>query len=185
MARTIHRIASTTAALAILAVLTGSAGGAYARGDRGDLTFRSPAFPNGAPIPVRFACRDVGGQDIAPSLAWSAPPGDGYGLALVMDDPDAVGGLFVHWIVFGMHPGPGSSAEGQTQPGYGMLQPNGNGDRAYRAPCPPAGSGIHHYRFTLYQVPSNLEVPAGGADAATIAQASTAAFTFTGTYGPL
>jgi phosphatidylethanolamine-binding protein (PEBP) family uncharacterized protein len=102
-----------------------------------------------------------------------------------MDDEDAVGGVFVHWIVFAMHPGPGSSAAGQTQPGYGMVQPNGNGDRVYLGPCPPAGTGMHHYRFTLYQVPSNLELPAGIADATTIAQASTAAVTFGGTYGPL
>jgi phosphatidylethanolamine-binding protein (PEBP) family uncharacterized protein len=185
MARTIHRIASATVALAILAVLTGSAGGGYARGDT-DLTFSSPAFPDGGPIPVQYACPDVGGGETAPSLAWSAPPNVG-GLAIVMDDPDAVGPQrpFVHWIVFGMHPGPGSSAEGQAQPGYGMLQPNGNGDRGYRGPCPPKGTGMHHYRFTLYQVPSTLEIPEQGADAATIARASTASVQFTGTYGPL
>jgi Raf kinase inhibitor-like YbhB/YbcL family protein len=150
-----------------------------------NLTITSPAFANGAPIPVQFACREVGGQEIPPPLAWSAPGGEGSGLALVMDDPDARGGVFVHWIVFGMRPGPGSSAAGQAQPGYGMLQPNGNGDRAYRGPCPPAGTGMHHYRFTLYQVPSNLELPTGIADATTIAQASTAQAQFTGTYGPL
>lgn len=187
MASTIHRIASATAGLAILAVLTGSAGGGYARGDMGDLTFTSPAFADGAPIPVRYACPEVGGQEIPPPLAWSAPPGEGYGLAVVMDDEDAVGAQrpFVHWIVSGMHPGPGSSAAGQAQPGYGMLQPNGNGDRGYRGPCPPAGTGMHHYRFTLYELPSNLELPGGIADAATIAQASTAAAQFAGTYGPL
>jgi len=161
--------------------MTGSAGGGYARGDT-DLTLTSPAFPEGTPIPVRFACPEVGGRNSAPSLAWSAPQGGNYGLALVMDDPDAVGGLFVHWVVFGMHPGPGSSAEGQAQPGYGMLEPNGNGDRAYRGPCPPKGSGMHHYQFILYQVPSNLEGPA---DAGAIARASTASVTLTGTYGPL
>jgi phosphatidylethanolamine-binding protein (PEBP) family uncharacterized protein len=183
MARAIHRIASATAVLALLAVLTGPAGGGYARGDT-NLNITSPAFPDGTPIPVQYACTRVGGRNIPPPLAWSAPPGEG-GLALVMDDPDAVGGLFVHWIVFAMHPGPGSSAAGQTQPGYGMVQPNGNGDRVYLGPCPPAGSGMHHYRFILYQVPSNLELPAGTADAATIAQASTASVTLTGTYGPL
>ena len=182
-ASTSHRIASATAGLAILAVLTGFTGGGYARGDMGDLTFRSPAFADGAPIPPQYACPEVGGQDIPPPLAWSAPAGEGYGLALVMDDEDAVGGVFVHWIVFGMHPGPGSSAAGQTQPGYGMLQPNGNGDRGYRGPCPPAGTGMHHYRFILYEVPNNVQL--AGMNAAAIAGASTASVTWTGTYGPL
>jgi Raf kinase inhibitor-like YbhB/YbcL family protein len=181
MARAIHRIASANAVLAILAVLTGPAGGGYARGDT-NLNLTSPAFPDGTPIDVQYACTRVGGSNIAPPLAWSAPPGQGYRLALVMDDPDAVGGLFVHWIVFGMQPGLGSSGPGQTQPGNGMLMPNGNGDRVYYGPCPPAGSGMHHYHFTLYQIPSDL---AGTADAAAIAQASTASVTLTGTYGPL
>ena len=183
-ASTIHRIASATAGLAILAVLTGFTGGGYARGDMGDLTFRSPAFADGAPIPPQYACPEVGGQDIPPPLAWSAPAGEGYGLALVMDDEDAVGGVFVHWIVFGMHPGPGSSAAGQTQPGYGMLQPNGNGDRGYRGPCPPAGTGTHHYRFSLYEVPADFGFPGGGGQQAAqaIAQAATAMAQYSGTF---
>jgi Raf kinase inhibitor-like YbhB/YbcL family protein len=179
-----HRIAPATAGLAILAVLSGFgfAGGGYARGDQGNLTFSSTAFPDGGQIPQLYACPEEGGSDQPPPLDWSAPL-DAGGLALVMEDLNAVPGpTFVHWVVYNMHPGPGSSAFGNAQPGYGMLGSNGSGVRGYRGPCPPEGTGEHHYRFTLYQVPSNHEWPGGIADAATIEQAATASFTFTGTY---
>jgi phosphatidylethanolamine-binding protein (PEBP) family uncharacterized protein len=176
-ARTILRIASATAGLAILAVLTGSAGGGDAQGQPPTMTI-SADFPDGGNMPWRYACKTLGGDEIPPPLAWSAPPDSP--LALVMQDLDA--GPFVHWIVFGMSPGPGSSAAGQT-PGNGSVLPNGNGDATYRGPCPPAGTGTHRYVFTLYQTPANLDVPGGGSQAAqAIAQASTAQAQWTGTF---
>lgn len=120
------------------------------------LTISSPAFADGAPIPARFSCK---GENIAPPLAWSAPS-DAAELALVLDDPDAVGGLYVHWIVIGIAPGPGSTAAGQT-PANGRSLPNSGGQGGYFGPCPPAGSGTHHYRFTLYQLAAPLELPTG------------------------
>jgi phosphatidylethanolamine-binding protein (PEBP) family uncharacterized protein len=176
MARTTHRIASATAVLAILAVMTGSAGGGYARGDT-DLTFTSPAFPDGGPIPVQYACPDVGGQDIPPPLAWSAP-GVSTHIALVMDDLDAVGAVrpFVHWVVVNFVSGPDSTAAGGTPLGGQTL-------KNYQGPCPPEGTGMHHYRFTLYEVPGNVQL--AGMNAAAIPRASTASVQFTGTYGPL
>jgi Raf kinase inhibitor-like YbhB/YbcL family protein len=189
MASTIHRIASTVAALAILVVQTGC-------GDGGDNrerspsppappaadppTITSPAFADGAPIPVRFSCQ---GDNIPPPLAWSAPSGAAE-LALVVDDPDAVGGLFVHWIVTGIAPGSGSTADGQT-PANGRSLPNSTGKEGYFGPCPPAGTGTHHYRFTLYQVPAALELPrrsAGVRAAQAIAQAATGQATLVGTF---
>jgi len=179
-ARTTHRIASATAGLAILAVLTGSAGGGYAQGQPGTIFISSPAFPDGAPIPKQYACRELGGQEIPPPLAWSALPGAGE-LALVMDDLDA--GEFVHWIVIGIDPAPGITAPGQTPTG-GSLLPNGNGDIGYRGPCPPAGTGTHHYRFSLYEVPADFGFPGGGGQQAAqaIAQAATAMAQYSGTF---
>jgi Raf kinase inhibitor-like YbhB/YbcL family protein len=199
LASTIHRIASTTAGLAILVVLTGC-------GDDGSHqerspsppapeathanpitpapadppTITSPAFADGAPIPVRFTCK---GDNIPPPLAWSAPP-DAAELALVVDDPDALGGLYVHWIVIGIAPGSGSTTDGQA-PANGRSLPNSSGKEGYFGPCPPAGTGTHHYRFTLYQLPAALEVPAGSAGvqaAQAIAQAATAQARLTGTF---
>jgi len=175
MAGRIHRIASASAVLAILAVLTGTAGGGYARGDT-DLTLSSPAFPDGTPIPVNYACPDVGGNDIPPPLAWSAP-GVSTHIALVMDDMDSVPARgFVHWVVVNFVSGPSSTAAGETPLGGQTLV-------TYEGPCPPAGTGMHHYRFILYEVPNNVQL--AGMNAAAIAGASTASVTWTGTYGPL
>ncbi len=142
----------------------------------GPLTISSPAFADGAPIPVRYTCR---GANIAPPLTWSAP----LGAALVVDDPDAVGGTYVHWIVIGIPPGPGNTADGQTPDGATSL-PNSGGHAGYTGPCPPAGTGVHHYRFTLYQVPATLHLPPGlgGPRAAlAITQATTAQAQLIGT----
>lgn len=145
-----------------------------------ELTITSPAFADGAPIPVQYSCK---GANVAPPLAWSAPAGAGD-LALVVDDPDAVGGLYVHWIVTGIAPGSGSTADGQT-PGNGRSLPNSGGQQGYFGPCPPAGTGTHHYRFTLYQIPAPLQLPPGAAGvhaAEAIAQAATAQARLTGTF---
>lgn|GEM_PF-1079459 len=144
----------------------------------GPLTISSPAFADGAPIPVQYTCK---GADIAPPLAWSAP----LGAALIVDDPDAPAGLYVHWLVIGIAPGSGSTAEGQT-PASATTLPNTAGRPAYQGPCPPAGTGIHHYRFTLYQLPNDYQLPGGlaGVQAEqTIAGAATAQAQLVGAFG--
>lgn len=143
----------------------------------GPLTIASPAFGEGATIPAQFTCK---GADTAPPLTWSAP----LGAALVVDDPDAPGGPFVHWIVAGIAPGAGNTGDGQTPAGSSVL-PNSKGQAGYFGPCPPSGTGVHHYRFTLYQLPNDYQLPGGlgGAQAAqTIAGAATAQARLTGTF---
>lgn len=144
----------------------------------GPLRISSPAFPDGAPIPTQYTCK---GADVAPPLTWSAP----LGAALVVDDPDAPHGPYIHWIVVGIPPGPGSTADGQTPPGGSSL-PNSAGQAGYSGPCPPAGTGAHHYRFTLYQLPATFQLPAGlaGAQAVqAITGAKSAQAQYTGTFG--
>lgn len=191
-----RRIASIIGGLGIVAALTGCGGHGDTRVTApstpkvttlgrtvaaapagAPLTISSPAFGDGAPIPVQYTCK---GADIAPPLAWSAP----LGAALVVDDPDAVNGLYVHWVVVGIGPGSGSTADGQTPAGAVAL-PNTAGQAAYKGPCPPAGSGTHHYRFTLYQLPNDYQLPGGlaGVQAAqTIGGAATAQAQLTGTF---
>jgi phosphatidylethanolamine-binding protein (PEBP) family uncharacterized protein len=171
-ASTIRRIVSAIAGLLLpVALLVVYAGAANAD----TLTISSPAFADGAPIPTQYSCK---GANLAPPLTWSAPSG----AALVVDDPDARG--YVHWIVAGIAPGSGSTADGQT-PAGGSALPNSAGQSAYSGPCPPAGSGMHHYRFTLYQLPASFQLPAGLAGpqgAQTIAKTATAQATLTGTF---
>lgn len=132
------------------------------------LEISSPAFDDGAPIPPQYTCQGI---NIAPPLTWSAP----LGAALVVDDLDAPREPFVHWIVVGIAPGLGSTSDGQTPDGAISLT-NSAGWPDYAGPCPAAGTGTHHYRFTLYQLP---DVPplaglAGPRAAEAIAQAATA-----------
>lgn len=144
----------------------------------GPLAISSPAFADGAPIPLQYTCK---GANVAPPLTWSAP----LGAALVVDDPDAPRGPFVHWILVGIPPGPGSTADGQTPAGAGGVT-NSAGQAGYSGPCPPAGTGVHHYRFTLYQLPAGFQLPLGleGVQAEqAITAASTAQAQLTGTFG--
>lgn len=166
--------------LALVLALAGYGGAGSGRAAPADapLTISSPAFANGAPIPPDFTCK---GADVSPPLTWSAP----YGAALVVDDPDSVNGLYVHWIVIGIAPGAGSAGRGQVPAGTTTL-PNTSGQPAYKGPCPPAGTGTHHYRFTLYQLPNDYQLPGGlaGAQAAqTIAGAATGQAQLIGTFG--
>jgi Raf kinase inhibitor-like YbhB/YbcL family protein len=194
---TLHRIVSAITGLALVVVLAGCSGHDDTRmtapqppkattvgqsmpqaPSTGPLTITSPAFADGAPIPAQYTCK---GANTAPPLAWSAPLGG----ALVVDDPDAPRGPYVHWIVTGIPLGSGSTADGQT-PGGGSTLANSSGQSAYSGPCPPAGTGTHHYRFTLYQLPNTFQLPAGlaGLQAAqSIAQAATAQAVLTGTFG--
>ena len=171
-------IASAIAGLALVAALAGfGPGAAEAAPADAPLTITSPAFADGAPIPVQYTCK---GANIAPPLAWSAP----LGAALVVDDPDAPGGPYIHWIVAGIPPGPGSTPDGQVPTGKPL--PNSKGQTSYSGPCPPAGSGVHHYRFTLYQLPNDYKLPprlAGAQAAQTIAGAATGQAQLTGTFG--
>ncbi|SPM26792.1 YbhB/YbcL family Raf kinase inhibitor-like protein [Mycobacterium terramassiliense] len=196
MESTFHRIASITAGLALLAALPGCGGSdggrmtgsstlkvttlgrtvAQAPAD-GPLLISSPAFADGAPIPAQYTCKGAG---VAPPLTWSAP----LGAALVVDDPDAPRGPYVHWLVVGIPPGAGSTADGQT-PAGGIGLPNSAGQAGYSGPCPPAGTGVHHYRFTLYQLPATYELPpglAGPRAAQAIARAASGQAQFTGTF---
>ena len=139
-----------------------------------DLTLTSSAFEHNAPIPRRHTCE---GEDLSPPVAWAAPPAGTASLALVVDDPDAPGGTFTHWLAWGLPPEQGGLAEGQAAPVEGE---NDFGTNGYRGPCPPPGHGPHRYSFRVYAVASELTLPAGanradleaaiGADALAIAE---------------
>ena len=119
------------------------------------LTVRSPSFTNGAAIPARFSCR---GGNTPPPLTWTGLPSGTASIALVMDDPDATGGTYTHWVVFNLPATAGGIIGGHLPPGAAQAQ-NSGGQAAYLGPCPP--SGTHQYRFTVYAEPGRLPLPAG------------------------
>jgi len=105
------------------------------------MKLRSPEFENGEMIPKKFTCE---GSDINPALIIEGVPVETKSLALIIDDPDAPGGTWVHWVVYDIPVV--SRIEEDSIPGeQGM---NDFGKRDYGGPCPP--SGTHRYFFKLY-----------------------------------
>jgi Raf kinase inhibitor-like YbhB/YbcL family protein len=101
---------------------------------------------DGGTIPTRFTCS---GEGAAPPLRWSGVPPGTRELALTVEDPDAPGGRFVHWVVLGLSPRLGGIPEG-TKPATLRLGRSSSGKVGYEPPCPPAGGGPHRYVFTLF-----------------------------------
>ena len=102
----------------------------------------SPTIPNGGTIPVRYTCD---GRGISPPLEWTAPPAGTRSLALLVSDPDAPGGVFIHWRATGISPRMGSIAAGRHFQHEGT---NGADTRGWTPPCPPHGPS-HRYIFLL------------------------------------
>jgi hypothetical protein len=103
----------------------------------------SSAFSEGGNIPARFTCAGAG---TSPQIQWSGAPTNTQSFALVLDDPDAPGGTFTHWVAFDLPASQTEIAEGAETVGKGGK--NGRGQTGYTGPCPP--SGTHRYFFTLY-----------------------------------
>ena len=104
----------------------------------------SPAFQNGEPIPRKHTCD---GQDLSPALSLQGVP-SAESLALIMDDPDAPGGDFVHWVILGIPATTTSFPEGSA-PAGAQEGKNDFGRTGYGGPCPPKGKP-HRYYFKLY-----------------------------------
>jgi Raf kinase inhibitor-like YbhB/YbcL family protein len=108
------------------------------------LSVSSPAFAGGGAIPATFTCQ---GQDVSPPLRWSGVPPATRTLEIVMRDPDAPGGNFIHWRLTGIPASTRSLRAGQVPSG---AKPGRNdfGTLGYRGPCPPTGRA-HHYVITV------------------------------------
>jgi Raf kinase inhibitor-like YbhB/YbcL family protein len=124
------------------------------------ISIRSPAFAQGAMVPSRYTCD---GADLSPPLDWDAPPAGTASLALIVEDPDAPGGTWSHWVVYDLPPHSRSLPE--AVPAEGFLENNarqGINDFhkiGYGGPCPPGGT--HRYYFRLYALDIRLDSPPG------------------------
>jgi Raf kinase inhibitor-like YbhB/YbcL family protein len=114
------------------------------------------AFTPGGSIPPKYTCS---GEDTSPPLSIRGVPGSAKTLALIVDDPDAPSGTFVHWVVYNLPPGTTRIDAGvkasKTMPGGGAQGRNDFGRTGYGGPCPPPGSP-HHYRFRLFALNSQI-----------------------------
>jgi Raf kinase inhibitor-like YbhB/YbcL family protein len=118
-------------------------------------TLTSTAFADGADIPIRYTCE---GENRSPHLTWSGTPDGTRSLALIVDDPDAPGGVFVHWVLCDIPPDVHELTEHVAGATVGMSGRNSFGKVGYGGPCPPPGDPPHRYRFTLFA----LDVPSLG-----------------------
>jgi len=123
----------------------------------------SPAFSDGGPIPRAHTCD---GADLSPPLTWSGVPAEARELALIMDDPDAPGKTWVHWVLYGLPAAvnslpAGVPADGELRGPIAGRQGITDFRRVgYGGPCPPPGPA-HRYVFTLYALKATLKLPAG------------------------
>lgn len=134
--------------LLMVAALSGCRGAQVQPHDAQDtgFTLNSPAFAENTEIPSEYSCR---GRNVPPPLHWQNVPPGAESLAMVVDDPDAPAGLFVHWVVSGIPPRTGEIIDGALPP-TAVVSLNSQSTADYFGPCPPAGTGVHHYRFQLY-----------------------------------
>jgi Raf kinase inhibitor-like YbhB/YbcL family protein len=124
------------------------------------LSLSSTAFAAGQPIPAPYSCK---GGDVSPPLAWNNSPAGTKSFALIVDDPDAPMGTWVHWVLFNVPAATNSLPEAipaGTQLADGSAQGrNSSGNSGYNGPCPP--SGTHRYFFKLYALDATLTLPSG------------------------
>jgi Raf kinase inhibitor-like YbhB/YbcL family protein len=125
------------------------------------MKIKSSAFTDQQPIPVKYT---GDGQNVSPPISWEDVPQGTKSLALIVDDPDAPGGTFTHWLVHNIPPDKKGLPEGiATSPELkgGILQGNTSyGRTGYRGPHPPPGRP-HRYYFSLYALDQVLNLKAG------------------------
>lgn len=127
------------------------------------LTLTSSAWADGQAIPPTYTCD---GEDMSPPLKIGNLPTGTKSLALVVDDPDAPAGSFIHWLVWNIRPNEGEIMEGKI-PSRASAGTNSFGRVGYGGPCPPdrtvvrAGppEGEHRYLFKLIALDTELDLP--------------------------
>lgn len=106
----------------------------------------SSAFADRGWIPDLYTCQ---GADISPPVEWKSEPAGTRSFALVLDDPDAPGGTWDHWLLYDIGAQEHNLAQGHKA-GAGVGGKNSWGKTGYGGPCPPKGHGSHRYFFRLY-----------------------------------
>jgi Raf kinase inhibitor-like YbhB/YbcL family protein len=130
----------------------------------GAFSIRAASLVPGSVLPDVYTCK---GASESPEVSWDGVPAGTKSLALILDDPDAPGGRFTHWLVFNIPPD--SRGLPRAQPNAKVLA-NGaqqgehsGGSRGYYPPCPPIGSS-HRYVFRLYAVDMDITQPTADRD---------------------
>jgi Raf kinase inhibitor-like YbhB/YbcL family protein len=135
--------------------------GSFFAGNSFALELRSSAFKDGEYIPVRYTGR---GEDISPALEWTGVPRGTKSFALIMDDPDAPMGTWIHWVVYNI-PADATGLKEDIPPRAVLDDGTAQGINSFRrpgygGPYPPPGPA-HRYVFTLYAIDTELNLSLG------------------------
>lgn len=114
-----------------------------------ELGIRSPAFKQDGWIPKEYSCEGLG---VNPELTIDGIPDDVKSLCIIVEDPDAPGGIFTHWITWNIPPSQKITAN--SVPGQEGL--NSKGKMGWTPPCPP--NGVHRYFFKVFALDKILDM---------------------------
>lgn len=119
------------------------------------MTLTSADIAPGKPIPAAHIYTQCGGRNISPELTWKGVPISAKSLVLTVIDIDVKPALWSHWILVDLPITETSLRQGsKSLPGNAKETVSNFGDASYAGPCPPKGTGVHHYEFTIWAMPS-------------------------------
>jgi Raf kinase inhibitor-like YbhB/YbcL family protein len=143
-----------------LTMAAGAASGADTA-SKGTMQLISPAFSEGGSIPARHTCD---GENLSPALKWTGAPAGAKSLALIVDDPDAPSGTWVHWVLYDLPSTttdlPEATPKSQYLPAGAKQGLNDFKHLGYGGPCPPSGKE-HRYFFKLYALDRVIDLKPG------------------------
>jgi Raf kinase inhibitor-like YbhB/YbcL family protein len=116
------------------------------------LKVTSEAFEEGESIPAKYTCE---GESVSPPLRVDNMPEGTQTVAIIMEDPDAPGGIFDHWLIWNIPP----DILIDENRRLGMSGKNSARKTGYHAPCPPTGS--HRYFFHVFALDGALNINSG------------------------
>jgi hypothetical protein len=140
-------------------ILKGSLLGAFllmSQAFASSFTLESPSFSQHGIVQKTCTCEGV---NRSPAVRWSGTPENTKSFALVMQDPDAPLGLWIHWFIYNLPATTSSLSENATDlPKKAFVGANSWERRRYDGPCPPRGA-THHYEIVLYALDATLTLP--------------------------
>jgi Raf kinase inhibitor-like YbhB/YbcL family protein len=119
------------------------------------MTVTSSNFTDGATLAQAQLYGQCGGSNISPALSWSGAPAATKSFVITLFDPDSDQRGWWHWIVFNIPASTTAVPQGGPVPADAVQATNDFGNKGYSGACPPPGSGVHHYQFTVWAMDVN------------------------------
>jgi Raf kinase inhibitor-like YbhB/YbcL family protein len=148
--------------LFLIALATPVIGLAQAQSAPGPVSLKvtSSAFSDGGKIPKKYTCDN---SNVNPPVRIENLPKAVKSLALIVDDPDAPGRTWTHWLLWNIDPKATEIRE-DSVPQNAVQGTSDFGSARYGGPCPP--SGAHRYYFKAYALDTALSLPSSAKKAA-------------------